>query len=444
MRRAIYVILFFMLTAEQQETWGGAWMTPFRLAYATFIDALNITRVAGGILLGISILLFARYRRPKFVATPMVKALWWSIGGAATILVWGTIRGGDIHEGVFQIYWVVGSNLIALALIKLFDSPAEFIGLGKTIAAAAIWRAFRCAAYYMTVMRSATGDNVPDCCTTHHDTVLFDVAIVGILVYAFEIRARKSVKLALWSVPLIMLAIQWNMRRLAWVSLVGALATLYFVYPPSTVKAQLKRVMWRVVPILAVYLIAGKVAIESNNKLPIFRPLESLLSATDSTNLSTKSRDAENMGLLVTYMQSPWLGVGFGHEYIEVDAMLSARGFAQYRYVPHNSALGFFAFAGILGFASVWMVFPISIFLNTRTCRTTQDPRARAAAVAGVATTVICISQAYGDMGMFSPTMLLISAVSNAAAARLSAVSGAWPAPSISTARKPRQTRAAP
>ncbi len=426
MRRAVYVILFLMLTAEQRDDWGGIWLAPFRWSYVILLDALNFMRIAGGILLSILVLLIARKRNPRVVATPMVKALWWGIAAAGVILIWGTLRGGDIHQGVFQIYWVVGANLVALALIKLFQSPAEFVGLGKTIVFAALWRSCRCLAFYFTVMRTTVTEPLPDCCTTHHDTVLFDVALVAILVFVFEQRTRRTIRLALWAVPLILIAIQLNMRRLAWVSLAGALATLYFAYPPSALKTRLKRIAIRVLPIIAIYAIAGKIAIESNANLPIFRPVESLLSASDSNNLSTKSRDAENMGLLITYMTSPWLGTGFGHEYTEVDSMLSARGFAQYRYVPHNSALGFFAFAGILGFAAMWMAFPVSIFLNTRICRTAKEPAARAVAVVGIATSVICISQAYGDMGLFSPTMLLISAAANAAAARLSASTGAW------------------
>jgi hypothetical protein len=221
-------------------------------------------------------------------------------------------------------------------------------------------------------------------------------------------------------VPLILAAIQFNNRRLAWVSLAGSLVALYFIYPPNEVRDRINKHLKRASPFLLAYLIAGKVAVDSGANIAIFKPVASVFSSSDPNNPSTKSRLAENMGLLITFMPEMYLGTGFGHEYIEVDSTLAATDFLQYRYVPHNSTLGFLAFAGLLGFLGIWAPFPLSVLLNARAYRDARDPVTRTVASLSMAEAVIFMSQAYGDMGLFIGGPLFTVSVAWAAAARLS------------------------
>jgi hypothetical protein len=110
-----------------------------------------------------------------------------------------------------------------------------------------------------------------------------------------------------------------------------------------------------------------------------------------------------------------------------------------YHYCPHNSVLAFLAFCGGLGFTGLWMIIPVSVYLNARTYRRTAEPRLRSVAAAGIVEAVVYLNQAYGDMGAMGPTHVppaTILGIGMAAAARLSVLSGAWTLPAQSRAKE--------
>ena len=58
------------------------------------------------------------------------------------------------------------------------------------------------------------------------------------------------------------------------------------------------------------------------------------------------------------------IGSGFGHEYFEmVEANRVDQYFAQYKYIAHNSVLWLLSLSGFLGFAAVWLVFPVAVLI---------------------------------------------------------------------------------
>jgi hypothetical protein len=173
---------------------------------------------------------------------------------------------------------------------------------------------------------------------------------------------------------------------------------------------------------------------------PVFKPLQAFALVGSRDDLSTRSRDNENDGLVFTLASNGFLGTGFGKEYIETDTTLSARAFTQYRYIPHNSLLALLAFTGMAGFTGIFLPIALSVFLNGRVCRVPNvAPAVRVAAAVGVAEVAVCLNQMYGDMGFFSRTTLTILATALATAGRLSAWSGAWP-----TSAGPAKIRALP
>ena len=108
--------------------------------------------------------------------------------------------------------------------------------------------------------------------------------------------------------------------------------------------------------------------------------------------------------------------------------------FAQYRYIPHNSALGLWAFTGLVGATGVWSIFSIGIFFAIRTYRAAKRADHRTAAAAAVCMILAYVIQAYGDMGFASWTGAVLMAASLATVNRLSVAVGGWP----------RTTRAVP
>jgi len=221
------------------------------------------------------------------------------------------------------------------------------------------------------------------------------------------------------SILTIVLAIQYNNRRMAWVSLMGALLVTYFLVPVGPLKKKLNRTLLKLAPVIALYVIVGTGRTEG-----IFKPLQTLSSVKSDKDNSTKSRDNENMGLLVTLGVHPFMGWGWGQPYIEVDNSLSAGavGFTQYRYLPHNSVLGLLAFTGVLGFAATWMVFPMSVLCNAYAAKHTSKSIIRMVGIVGAADVIVVINQCYGDLGLNFQTPMLVMASSLAAAVRLPAL----------------------
>src|SRR6185369_15492758 len=112
--------------------------------------------------------------------------------------------------------------------------------------------------------------------------------------------------------PIIILAIQFNNRRLAWVSFVFSLALLYLLLPASAPKRRLNRMGLFLLPVLLGYVVIGW-----------GRPER---------------------------IYSPLTGTGWGHKYVELSNKYTiAAQMELWQYIPHNSSLGLFAYTGLLG-----------------------------------------------------------------------------------------------
>ena len=289
----------------------------------------------------------------------------------------------------------------------------------------ALARVGLCFLFFFTHVYGKNPQPYPACMTTHDDTVLFVLAIVIVLSRAIvRMNARSWLVAAAVSLP-VLYAIHINQRRLAWVSLAAALLTLY-VLLESRVRRRANRLALVMAPLLALYVTFGW-----GRQGALFAPLRSLASMTGETeDDSSKSRNIENDGLVLTFAVHPVLGSGWGHEYLEISTLYSqGMGgiFPQYRFLPHNSLLGAFAFTGVVGFTAIWMVFSVTAFLATRTSRLATRPRDRTCAMWAVAGLPIYLNQCYADMGVQSLTGGVAVAASMVVAGRLSVAVGAWP-----------------
>jgi hypothetical protein len=270
---------------------------------------------------------------------------------------------------------------------------------------------------------------IPQYMTTHEDTVLFGAAL-GILVSrALEMRTKQDVRWLAIGAPLILLGIQVNNRRIAWATVACVLAVLYFMLPTRSVTLRkLNRTLAILAPFLLVYAIVGW-----GRPGKIFKPLQAFASmGGGQIDNSTRARDNENTSLVTMIADGPIIGTGLGHEWIELDSSqtIPTSVFPMYHYSPHDSIFALMAFYGSAGFAALWMVLPVSVYLNARTYRASKNPAERSAAAAGIVQVVAYVNQAFGDMGAMGPTHIVpstIMAVGLASAARLSILSGAWP-----------------
>lgn len=414
--KAFLALLFVVrMLPEHATIWGGTWAPLQLLSQWLSWKGLKFSISD----LGFLFIAFAvKDKAPKLRSPEIGKAIGVSLIAIIVEFLWGLIHGGSAYQVQFQVYTYAFAFVIALAISKVLITPADFVAFGKILFFACLYRACTCISNYIVTVK--TTGLTPFVATTHEDSVVFVLGIVMLTAYLIEVRGKvkKSTAFgAFIALVLLVLAIQFNNRRLAWVSLVASLIVVYALIPPSLVKKKINRTLFKVAPFVIVY-----VAVGTGRPEKIFAPLSALSSVKSEDDPSTKSRDVENMGLIVTVMPNPMLGTGWGIEYNEIDDTYSRAfkaGFSQYRYMPHNSFLGFVAFTGFLGFASTWLVVPVSVFLNTRAYMVGRSPPLRMVAMVGVCVAIIIANQGWGDLGFFAQAPMTVAGLAYAAAMRL-------------------------
>jgi O-Antigen ligase len=424
-RRLWCITVFCVLTFEYPHLFEGHWSTPWHYVADIILAPVPFVHVWWLDVIIVALLLAARAQpgAARERARPVDVTLWLSIGTIFAWAVYGAMSGGSVLDERLQLHVVVLTSVAAFAQTNILRKPEHFRMLGKAIVYAGLFRFAMMFVFYLAIMRSLK-ERMEDV-TDHGDSVLFVTCIAIVLANAIHRRTRKDVVFGLVVTTFMVWCIQINGRRLAWVGLVGALATVFALMRTGPYRRRLQR--WALIgaPILALYL-----AIGWSMPTGIFKPLASLQSVSDVNNPSTQSRLLEDIGLIITLQGHPFVGTGFGQKYIEVSDVFapSKVAFPQYRYVPHNSVLGLAAFTGALGFIGIWMVFPVTVFLNARTYAFARTPLEQTIAMVGVCEVIVHINQLWGDIGLNAPQGMIIVSGSIAAASRMSVFTGAWPA----------------
>jgi hypothetical protein len=413
MKRFLNVLFFLLLTAEAPSAYGGYWQLPFSLSYGLLFDWKPLAAPFIDIFALIVVIGSARFAiRPDPIGRTLLLS-------TATLTAWsayGILTGGSAYQIQFQIHTLVASFLFAVACRRALQTPQDYFTFGKTMIYAALYRALMCVAFYVFVLRENVLNPPPQFCTSHDDTVLFVTALVALWLHLGFFPSPLQRKRVLYASALILVGIVLNNRRLAWVSLLSAILLIVAVLTSSS-RQLIRRISLRVLPLVALYALIGWGRPEA-----VFAPLRSLSSVTSSEDdASTRSRDAENAGLIHTLRANPVFGSGWGHEYIEIDDTLSAREFTQYRFVPHNSLLALLAFSGFLGFYGVWLIWPVCGYLAARAVRHARDPEVRCFGMVILVTLVVVLNQVWGDMGLFSYTTTFIMAAACSCASHLHA-----------------------
>jgi O-antigen ligase len=215
-----------------------------------------------------------------------------------------------------------------------------------------------------------------------------------------------------------------NGRRLVWVEVSIVAIIVLLMTPWTPVKRALVRGLVLLMPVMPVYIAAGW-----NSDSGIFKPVKTLRSIADSkSDRSTETRDIENFNLIYTLKEHSIVPLGFGHEYTEmVQADDISQYFAQYRFIPHNSVLGLWAFAGVLGFTGLWMMIGVAVFFAARAYRMTRDVDHQTAALSCIGAIFCYLMQAYGDMGLVNWIGVFLLAPAMVVAGKLAVATGAYP-----------------
>lgn len=323
----------------------------------------------------------------------------------------GLARGGDFKNSLWQVRQLFWLPVLGVLFGHALKSAQARLWLLRVVMGVAAVRALVGIYYYFAIARPA-GEQ-PAYVTTHSDSML---AVVAILIAACALVSKPSRDHFLLNVvlqPVLFLGLIVNDRRIAFVSLFGGAIALLLLAPRSLQRRLMRYALY------ALPLAVGYIAVGWNSTASLFRPVQIVRSVTEQDDDSSKTRDIENYNLIVTLKANPVLGSGFGHEYREVvQANRVDQFFAQYKYIAHNSVLWLLSLSGFLGFAAVWLVFPVAVLIALRVFRAAEATADLAVSYGAIATVVAFVVQAWGDMGLQSwMGTLLVAAFTGATGA---------------------------
>ncbi|MEO6236662.1 MAG: O-antigen ligase family protein, partial [Vicinamibacterales bacterium] len=311
--------------------------------------------------------------------------------------------------------------LSALSLRGLHDYRL----LGRTILLAACIKAMIALWVVKTVAPpfETTTDGSLAVATSHGDSLLFACATVMLIVRFAEQPIRRHALFCVGLLPLLVAGMVANHRRLVWVQFAAALLTYSLVSRRSRVKRFAVHAALAAMPLIAAY-----VAIGWNSHSALFAPVRIFRSVGDGkVDPSTLYRDLENYNLLATMKVNPIVGTGFGHPFAEPVKLPDISFFKEYRYMPHNSVLGLWAFCGALGFTALSVAIVVAIFLAARSYQHAALADERVAACMTLAAIVIFLVHCWGDIGFSERRSMFLVGPALAIAGQLALSTGAWP-----------------
>jgi hypothetical protein len=260
--------------------------------------------------------------------------------------------------------------------------------------------------------------------TSHADSMLFAVAFCSVLALLIHRHGSKRFSMVALVLPLLVAGMVANGRRLAWVELAVGVVAVAALTPWSSAKRTAVRAAIFGSPLFLAYAIAGW-----NSGSALFQPVRTLRSVVDSkADPSTLWRDLENYNLFFTLRHNAVLGTGYGHGYVETVYLPDVSGsYALYRFLPHNSILGLWAYGGLVGFTALWTVIVVGLFFAARAYRHAVTVDDRTAALTAVSIIVVYLVHCYGDLGLGTWTSVFTVAPAFAIASKLAVTTGAWP-----------------
>jgi len=355
---------------------------------------------------------------------PLVQLAFVSFAGTVFTFLSGVVRGGDVGIMLWQMDRVVYLPLVFWLFNMGFRGPADHIAIGKVLVAAGTTRALA-ATYIIHTVYEKPDDNgiisILPYATTHADSMLFAMAFVVMLALAFTRPGKRYMRVVYVVLPILILGMISNHRRMVWVQIALVVFALYVVTPTNAIKRKLQRTLLMLAPLVAGYVLAGW-----NSGSRIFKPVQTLRSVVDSkSDNSTLWRDIENFDLIATIRENPIFGVGYGHPYLEI-VPLPAVDYPLEKYLPHNSILGLFSSAGLVGYAAMTMLWVAGGFFAMRAYYATTNPIDRAAAIACFGAVPVYLIQCWGDLGLGAPTGVWLIAPAIAVAGKLAVANGAW------------------
>jgi hypothetical protein len=348
-------------------------------------------------------------------------ALLVSFAAVAWDLAYGLKGGGNAQMAKVQVQTFVQLLLFAYLVAVAFRGQRDYRVLAGMVVSAACIKALM--ALWVVHMVPAELRTEYNFATSHGDSLLFAAATVFLIVRLLEAPSLRYLVTAGVILPLLFLGMSANNRRLVYVEIAAALI-LYWLIGHRT---QMKRLVARVA-LASLPLIVAYVAVGWSSQSPIFAPVRIFRSVGDSdVDHSTLYRDLEDYNLLQTVRFSPLLGPGLGQPFAEVVKLPDISFFHEYRYMPHNSILGLWAFCGPFGFSGLMLTPIVGIYLASVAYRRASNAPDRIAAFMALAMIVMFLIHCWGDIGFSERIAIYLVGPALAMAGQLAVATGAWP-----------------
>jgi hypothetical protein len=436
LRVSVSALVLLVLSLDRSGDAAGIWNTPVAIIGdllsntlqhvirvpipVSGLDLAAVYLLAVGALRGATRAEAEQQARSR-AAGAISQFLWLYVLGLAFADLNGAVRGAGV--GLYKLRQLLQIPLLFLLFDRALRTPRDLRLVGRVVVLAACIKSVLALAVQELVAPALTGGQLAHA-TNHGDSVLFSIAIFLVVVdFTERVHPHRWRRIGV-ILPLLVLGVIANDRRVAWVMLAVSLVTAYVLSPPRRWKRALTRGVLIGAPVLALY-----VAVGWERAGGIFVPVHTIRSLTDSSiDSSAFWRDVENWNIAVSLREQPILGIGLGREYTEHmkgDDISSI--FADFRAWPHNSVLGLLLFAGPIAFTAIWSLFGFTAFLAIRAYRVAVRPDERAAALGCVATVIACAVLAFSDTGAYHPQYRIFSALALAIAGKVAVSSGAWP-----------------
>jgi len=452
LRWQVAILLFLCLALEVAGDASDIVHTPLLFPGMLLMDtsgaALKV-KVAGGELLAFFLIGLALHRRMArstidgrgFVPMPSATRdvlLVYAVGFVYTVgMSYATGHGLPPWKARYLIHFVL---FFALFHLSLRDLP-DFRAMGRAVIAAAHVKAFLAMWVQYSAAPRLTGGELAFA-TNHGDSILFVMAIAIAVIPALEGTSRRAWRRALWTVPIPFWGVLLNHRRIAYAMLELGFVLVYLYSPWNRWKKRFTTVAIFGAPLLIAYLALGW----NSNGGGIFAPVHKVRTMVDgSVDPSTYWRDVEAWNIASTLRDRSPLGVGLGGEYVEYmfNDDISA-GYADFRGWPHNTVLGMLLYAGVPGFALLWIPNLLIVFFAVRSYRMARTADERAAALIAIVSFSCCAILSWGDTGAHFWQHKLAMGLTLALVGKLAIRTGAWPQRAAAAPAVSAQDAAAP
>jgi hypothetical protein len=435
-RYSVYALLFLSLGIDAASE--GPWDSPlapignllaFNLSHSVGISFLKFPGIAVALVAMSALLLLRRFGGDRIdtqggtpAALPLFGALAISFATALMLIALGAVRGGDVQMAKIQVQTYLILLGLAYVCAMSFRDVHDYRMVGRIIVGAALLRSF----YVMYVVHRMSPTLLPGqelhAAATHGDSLLFATAVVLLIVRFMEVPSARTAGWCALFLPILLIGMQLNNRRIVWVELAAGLMAFAFLSRKSLMKRLVVKTALVSLPLIVAYIGVGW-----NSQSKIFKPIAMYRSVTDGkVDSSTLYRDLENYNLLMTMRLNPMTGTGFGQPFMETVKLPDISFFAEYRFLPHNAILGLWAYTGPIGFTGLTMSLVVAMYLAMRSYRLTDSADERIAAVMVTSVFVIYLAHCWGDIGFSERRTIHLVGPALAMAGQLATRTGAY------------------